>query len=68
MTKFRQNIFSHFFWDIVKFSTFVFNREVLWDEWGEMGNVPCIYTAYNFSYFVIYLSKIIKNDLNLTKL
>jgi len=51
--------------DIVKFSTFVFNKVVQWDEWGEVENV---YIAYNFSYFVIYLPKIVKIDLNLTKL
>ena len=50
---------------IYKFSTFVFNKVVRWDEWGEVENV---YLVYNFSYSVIYLTKIIKIDGHLTKL
>jgi len=47
-----------------KFSTFLFNKVMLWHEWGEVENV---HIAYNFSYFVIYLPRIIKIDGNLTK-
>jgi len=43
----------------------VFNKVVRWDEWGEVENV---YLVYNFSYSVIYLTKIIKIDGHLTKL
>ena len=41
---------------IYKFSTFVFNKVVRWDEWNEVGNV---YMVQNCSYSVIYLPKII---------
>jgi len=48
---------SQFFLDIVKFSTYVFNKVVRWDEWGEVENE---YIEYNFSYFVIYIPKLLK--------
>jgi len=40
-----------------KFGTSVFNKVVRWHESGE---VKYGYIAYNFSYFAIYLPKVIK--------
>ena len=49
---------------ICKYSTFVFNKVVRWDEWDEVENV---YMVYSISYSVIFLPNIVKIDGHLTK-
>ena len=36
----------------VKFSTFLFNKVLRWQEWSEVENVY-MYMAYDFSHFLI---------------